>query len=618
MCGFVVIINSNQDRSELVSAFNKLKKLNTHRGPDEVKTIHEKKYSLLFRRLEIIDLNKRSSQPFVSNDGLIHLVFNGEIYNYLEIKDELKMDNVKFRTRSDTEVILKSYEKWGPKFVEKLRGMFSIIILDNKKKKYLCYRDRLGQKPLFYSIYKDGLILSSEIKDIIYFKEKNKIVENKTVVQKYLLRGWCDDSKQTFFKGIYSLPASCIGIIDKSFIKIKKYWKLDVKKNENFDKDEFNEIFSENLKIHLRADVPIAFTLSGGFDSSSIVKKSLDFKKLKNKAFSLSSENKKENDEKSFISKFVKDNSLNHSFVNLKKQIDQDILEKVIFFQDEPVGSMSFLNQFVLRKKIHEEGFKVLMVGEGGDEVLGGYNRMFIPYLYNIFTKNKKDIPAEVKKNISLNLGKKFNSIEKLISNYPKFKSKPNDVEDKASLKFLNFKEKDIPKNLRFYNTTDPLKKNSFKLFLLSHIFKRDLPHILRQEDRVSMSQSIENRTPFVDHKLLEYIFSLSEKFFMFNGKSKYMLRSIMEGILPKSYFTKKKVGRPGDPSDLIFNLYFSKFMDLLDSDFSHNLHFDNVKLKNSLYLDKKNNNYLNSNFYFRVLNYLIWKQNISNSKFLS
>ncbi len=491
-----------------------------------------------------------------------------------------------------------------------MRGMFSIIIMDNKKKKYFCFRDRLGQKPLFYSKYKNGLIFSSEIKDIIFFKKKDQIKENKKTTLKYLLRGWCDDDNNTFFKEIHSFPSASIGLIKNSTLKIKKYWNLEIRDNKNFNKEEFNEIFSENIKLHLRADVPIAFTLSGGLDSSSIVKKSLDFNLTKNKSFSLFTN--KNDDEKKFINDFIKKNSLNHNFFNLKKNIENDILDKIIFYQDEPVGSMSWLNQFALRKRIHEEGFKVLIVGEGGDEVLAGYNRMFLPYLHSVYIRNKKEIPDEVKNNISINLGKNFNNIKKDIINYSKYLQKNSDIEDMTPLKFLDFNERNIPTKLKFYNKTNPSGKNSFKSFLTNHIFKRDLPRALRQEDRVSMSQSIENRTPFVDHKLLEYLFSINEKFFMYNGQSKFMLRSIMEKKLPNSYFKRKKVGRPGDPTNLIFKMYYEKFIDLLSDDFSINNYFDNKKLKNSIITDKKNGNYSNKNFYFRVLNYLIWKKNFN------
>jgi asparagine synthase (glutamine-hydrolysing) len=618
MCGFVAVINSNLNKDNRVIAFNKLKEINTHRGPDEIKFLHKKNYSLLFRRLSIIDINRRSSQPFSSNDGKINLVFNGEIYNYLEIKEELKKKNYKFKTSSDTEVVLKSYECWGANFVKKLRGMFAIVIFDEIKKKYFCFRDRLGQKPLFFSKYQGGLIISSEIKDIVFFKKKNTIQEDKDTVQKYLLRGWCDDSNKTFFKDIISFPAGSVGIINKSSIKHDRYWTLEFTDNKQFQKEEFEQIFSENLKIHLRSDVPIAFTLSGGLDSSSLVKKSLDYSFSKSKSFSLNSKNKNENDEKKYINEFVKINSLNHSYLNLQQKVDKNILEKLIFFQDEPVSSTSFLNQFLLRKKIHKEGFKVLIVGEGGDEVLGGYNRMFIPYLYNVFIKNKKKIPLNVKKNISINLGKNFSKINKQIFNYKVFLGNDNDIEDNSPLRCLKLDSKNIPSHLKFYNPTIPSKRNSFKLFLLNHIFKRDLPHILRQEDRISMSQSIENRTPFVDHKLLEYIFSRDEKFFMLNGESKFMLRSIMKNKLPNSFFYKKKVGRPGDSSFIVFDLYYEKFLDLLSSIDTKNYNFDNLHIRSLIEKDKKKKKYENSNFYFRILNYILWKKNISNSIYLS
>jgi asparagine synthase (glutamine-hydrolysing) len=198
MCGFIAIINSKENDDKLKKSFLKLKKINNHRGPDDVKIIHRKNYSLLFRRLEIIDLHKRSAQPFTDQTGKIHLLFNGEIYNYLELKKKLIDLNIKFKTKSDTEVIMQSYKFWGPDFIQKLRGMFSIIILDNIKNRFLCYRDRLGQKPLYYSKYENGLVLSSEIKDIILLKKRETIKENKDKILRYLNVGQ-DIGNETFF-----------------------------------------------------------------------------------------------------------------------------------------------------------------------------------------------------------------------------------------------------------------------------------------------------------------------------------------------------------------------------------------------------------------------------------
>ena len=610
MCGFVAIVNTNFDNNYITNRITKLSKVYPHRGPDQIKSIVKKKYSLLFRRLKIIDLKERSNQPFSSEDGKIDLVFNGEIYNYLELRKELSNYNVKFRTQSDTEVILKCYQRWGTDFIKKLRGMFSIIILDNKKKIFVCYRDRLGQKPLFFSSFNQGLILSSEIKDIIFLKKK--FSENSKTVLKYLLRGWCDDNNYTFFKDIYSFPPGNIGILKKNKIICKKYWDLKISGKKRFNAEEFNQIFLDNLKIHLRSDVPLAFTLSGGLDSSSILKKSLEFKLKDYKAYSFLSNDKNENDEKKYINDFVKENSINHSFVSNKNYFSKNILEEINYFQDEPFSSISFLNQFVLRKKIAKDGFKVLLVGEGGDEVLGGYNRMFIPYLNEVYVKKKKEIPYQMKENLIKKTGLKLSELLNKINNSNKINLEKNDIEDQSIFKIFNYKPSQIPKNLRFYNKTNLNKNNSFKSFLLNHIFKRDLPHILRQEDRISMSQSIENRSPFVDHKLLEYIFSIDTEFFMQNGNSKFMLRSITKNDLPSSYFEKKKYGRPGNPLNLISEIYFEKFIDYLNSNFAHNKFFDKNKVKKQIIYDKKNKITSNFNSYFRILNYLIWKQNIS------
>ena len=603
MCGFVAIVNTNFDNNYITKRITKLSKVYPHRGPDQIKSIVKKKYSLLFRRLKIIDLKERSNQPFSSEDGKIDLVFNGEIYNYLELRKELSNYNVKFRTQSDTEVILKCYQRWGTDFIKKLRGMFSIIILDNKKKIFVCYRDRLGQKPLFFSSFNQGLILSSEIKDIIFLKKK--FSENSKTVSKYLLRGWCDDNNYTFFKDIYSFPPGNIGILKKNKIICKKYWDLKISGKKRFNAEEFNQIFLDNLKIHLRSDVPLAFTLSGGLDSSSILKKSLEFKLKDYKAYSFLSNEK-------YINDFIKENSINHSFVSNKNYFSKNILEEINYFQDEPFSSISFLNQFVLRKKIAKDGFKVLLVGEGGDEVLGGYNRMFIPYLNEVYVKKKKEIPYQMKENLIKKTGLKLSELLNKINYSNKINLEKNDIEDQSIFKIFNYKPSQIPKNLRFYNKTNLNKNNSFKSFLLNHIFKRDLPHILRQEDRISMSQSIENRSPFVDHKLLEYIFSIDTEFFMQNGNSKFMLRSITKNDLPSSYFEKKKYGRPGNPLNLISEIYFEKFIDYLNSNFAHNKFFDKNKVKKQIIYDKKNKITSNFNSYFRILNYLIWKQNIS------
>ena len=598
MCGFVAVINSLESSSKLKNSFLKLKKINNHRGPDDVKIVHKKNYSLLFRRLEIIDLHKRSAQPFTDETGKIHLLFNGEVYNYVELKNELKKLNVQFKTKSDTEVIMQSYKYWGINFIRKLRGMFSIIILDNYKNRFLCFRDRLGQKPLYYSKYKNGLVLSSEIKDIIHFKKKNQINENKKKIIKYLNVGQ-DSGNETFFTNIFSFPPSSIGIIKKGSIIVKKYWKLDINKNKKFYEDEFEDVFANNIKIHLRSDVPIAFTLSGGFDSSMVVKESLNHLQKYN-TYSLYSDSEKKLYEKKYILEFVKNNSLNHDFFNIDMS-KKDLIEKYVRCVDEPSISSSFLPQLLLREKIKKDSFKVLITGEGGDESLAGYNRMMFPYIYILYLKNNKKIPKKIKDNLILN--QSFNVFQRDFLNF-KRKLYDNYLEDKSAQKFLNIKN-----NYKsFYNLNNLRKKNGFKSLLKNHIFNSDLPYILKTEDRISMSQSIENRTPLVDHVLLEYIFSINEKYFILNGESKYMLRKIAKNKIPNSYFKKEKIGRPSPINKYMFEDYYEKFCDLLLSGQNKNDYFSNELIFKEFIKDRKNNNFINIEFYFKILNLFVWR----------
>tara|TARA_A100001015_G_scaffold131711_1_gene146227 strand:+ start:1094 stop:2932 length:1839 start_codon:yes stop_codon:yes gene_type:complete len=607
MCGFVAIISKEIINKNVSQTFNQLVKINKHRGPDKIKSFNEKKYSIVFRRLSIIDLSNDADQPFFSEDKKIKIIFNGEIYNYLELRDILKSKGLNFKTKSDTEVILKAYQTWGVNFIIKLRGMFSIVIFDDLKHDVYLFRDHLGQKPLYYSYINNLLVLSSEIKDILFLARKNKfnLNDNNISINKYLIRGWCDDNNQTFYENIFSFPAGSYGKLNNQKIKIKKYWNLEIKDQIDFDKKKFERKFEENIKLHLRADVPIAFTLSGGFDSSSIVSTCLKLNYDNIKTFSLKFRNNN-NDEKSYIDSFIKNKNLNHEYVCVENSYHENILEEMISFQDEPIGSISFLNQFILRKKIHENGFKVLMEGEGGDEVLGGYNRMFVPYIYENFYLKKKSLPKEFVDNLKMCTGSSDNNINFMIKDFINLKKKKNDIEMKEVFKFLEYSSEEIPKNLSFYNETVPNKKNTFKNFLLNHLYKRDLPHILRQEDRNSMRFSIENRSPFVDSRFVEFVFSHKNEYFMKNGLSKYMLREIMKDKLPKEYFKKRKIGRPGNPNFLINKFYYEKFIDLLNT-YKIPL-MVNAKIKKAFikdHNDENNNNYI---MYFRFLNYLIWK----------
>ena len=606
MCGFVCIIKDSSVKN-YIKTFKDLKKINKHRGPDSIKLSINDNYLILFRRLSIIDTSDNADQPFESSDKKLRVIFNGEIYNYVEIRKFLKEKKIKFNTSSDTEVILKAYEYWGISFVKKLRGMFSIAIFDDYLKKVFFIRDPLGQKPFFYTYINKTLFISSEIKDLIFIfkKKKVKIYENNNTVFKYLLRGWSNDNDQTFFKNIFQFPAGTYS----EFTKLKlskpiKYWELSSKK-KIFNKKKFLPELKKNINIHLRSDVPIALTLSSGMDCSSIVKISSILKKNKNiKSFSLKLKNY--DDESQIIKRYLKKNKIKHEFIEVEKFYNKNTLKKIIKSQDEPIISPSHINQYILREEISKRGFKVVLVGEGGDEVLGGYGRMIVPYLVEIYLKKKKKIPEKIYKNLYKYFGYTKGVIKKKVDNFINKEKLSNDIEDKSSLNFLNKNNFKIPKNLRYYNPLFYNSKNLFKKTLYSHLFKRDMPHSIRVEDRISMAHSVENRNPFIDHKFIEYVFSHNPLEFMKNGIPKFMLRKSLTGLLPSYYINNKKIGRPININNYLSKFIKFEFQKLIKK--TKILNFNKKKISLEFKKDVEKNNTHNQIFYFRLLNYMYWK----------
>ena len=599
MCGFITAINF-KDNKKIKSYLKSLKRINKHRGPDNIKFLDDDYSPVLFRRLSIIDISNNANQPFKSDDKKKHLVFNGAIYNFIELKKILIKKNYKFFTSSDTEVLMKCYEEWGIECVKKLRGMFSIILFDKSLNKIFFIRDRLGQKPLYYTLINKSLIASSEIKDILFIvkKLKKNISENKFVVDKYLLRGWADDSTNTFFKNIFQFPAGTYSTFKNGKLeKPIKYWELNLNKKNNFNKRSFNKMFNENIRIHLRCDTPLAATLSGGLDSGSIVRTAIKYKKDISTFSCVNSFA----DESKIINDLLKKFKIKHQNINTEKLYQKNTLRNLIKYQDEPLISASHFDQFILRKEIKSKGFKVILVGEGGDEVLGGYFRLVLSYLIEIDFKNQLN-----KNKIYSNIEKYFNIDKKKLDNeILKHKNKKNDIECFSPFFFTKGVKKLNP-NLKFKNPLKGSEKNFFKKNLQLQLLKRDLPHILRAEDRISMANSLESRSPFIDHKLIEYILGHKKKYFVKDGIPKYMLRKAMTGRLPQSYIDNKKVKRPGSNS-VILRFYSKQFVTLLEKNNIRN--FDKNKILNTFKLEHKKESFDKiSTFYFRVLNYLLWK----------
>ncbi len=605
MCGFFGIVSSSENilsySSQIKSALNSI----NHRGPDQKDFFFGKKFAIGCVRLSIIDLSIQGNQPMVAKNEGIVLGFNGEIYNYKEIRRALVSRGYKFSGFSDTEVLKNSFLEWGNNCVNYLRGMFSFIIWNEKKKELSAFVDRFGIKPLFYIKYNNLLILSSEIKAILAFLPDEKKINEKSIF-KFISRGWADTNEETFFKNIKRLPASSLLNFSLNQIKVKKYWKLKFEKTINFDKKNFSKIFKENISLHLNSDVPIATTLSGGLDSSSITSISSDLlgKSKSPHAFSIIPPHTV--DESKLINEMIRNLNIEHTYCNLSEVNIVKTFDQVILAHDEPFLSSCAFYQYILRKLISELGYKVLLVGEGGDELLGGYRRMIYPYLYSLKQEGKNSIINSTLDKLESFLGIPKKDAIINFSNYSRMievgESGQENIEAYSYLDDSFLKKYHALLKAPSYPIKKGRKENRFLSHLIYHIFDRDIPYTLRTEDRNSMAHSLESRVPFLDHVFAQFVFNHNFVEFMYEGINKSMLRRSMLGNLPNLILkNKKKYGRPGNNSYFVYELLCEKIIRMIDSDIFDDFNwFKRNNLKSRFLMDKDAFNEKSSSFWFR------------------
>ena len=560
MCGYIGKVSfSGINEKNLESANDYI----VCRGPDSKKhSINlsgNLKHALFFNRLSILDLKENADQPMYSKDKDKVLMFNGEIYNHRELRKELE-NKINFHTdHSDTEVILNGISLFGIDYINKLRGQFSIFFWEKQKKKIYLVRDRLGQKPLYYKNTKNSLIFGSNLKSIASL-DKDYELDFRSVSE-YLDYG-AISSPNTIFKNYKKVkPAEIIEFdynnneLDKSN---KIYWEIEnFIDNKNFEKEEFFDKFSESINVRVKADVPIANFLSGGIDSSSIVKNLYDDNNSLN-TFSINVDNKKYDEEpwsKLVASKY----KTNHQSVTLSSKIGLDDIKESISSLDEPYADPSVVPSYLLSKEISKY-YKVAISGDGGDELLGGYDRTAL---------SLKDT-SMIQNNIS-----------NLYSLYPAFAgtgnyflSKSNSLstryssflEDKNLLKILGINKTNSPKNIYINNDIEPYKS------LLIADYKFYLPEMmLFKIDRTSMANSLEIRSPFVDHELIEYVLSHDSSYYSTDIPKK-ILKDYLSEDFDSKFINRKKQGFVFDIENWIFSnltqinesIYSGKLNDLI------------------------------------------------------
>jgi asparagine synthase (glutamine-hydrolysing) len=551
MCGICGIYNFDKKEINL----NTLKKINSKlikRGPDSGGIFFDKYIGLGNRRLKIIDF-KGGGQPFYNVNQTIVLVFNGAIYNYIELKKELENLGFIFKTKSDTEVLLKLYEAFGEKMLDKINGMFAFSIWDKNKNKLFIARDRFGIKPLYYKISENNIIFSSTLNSIADF-EKKKVLDKDSLLF-YLFLGYIPSPK-TIWKNFYKLKPGHYIIVKNNNVKIKKYWNLKININKHINSNNVDNYFKKIKKtiinsneIQSRSDANIGIFLSGGIDSSILTK--LYARNAKKKFNTYTIDFEKKNKEIDNVKLLIKEEKkIDNIYKILKISENKALFQNIIHLYDEPNSDSASIANFLLSKIAKKNKDKVILSGCGGDELFGGYDRYYI--------KNK------------FYFGDFLNKI-KLLFNYKKNFFRFNDY-------LLNYEIKICNPTLRFVTNTSGTNLAFLKKILNKNLFNRGcklisqkfsmyernykihgpsyagmltdikfyLPdNILYLADQTSMNNSIEMRVPYLDHRVANQIFKIPQKLFL--GKcfteNKKTLKNIFNNLISPKILNSKKSG---------------------------------------------------------------------------
>ncbi|MBS1742096.1 MAG: asparagine synthase (glutamine-hydrolyzing) [Bacteroidetes bacterium] len=565
MCGIAGILSAASSSEQSAFFRESIKKMSdsiAHRGPDGEGYWQNENNTVVFghRRLSILDLSDNASQPMHYLDRYV-IIFNGEIYNYLELKKELQQQGEQFKTSGDTEVLLVLYHLYKEKMLQKLDGMFAFAIYDKKNNKVFCARDRFGEKPFFYSLQQGKqLVFASEMKAIQQFT--NDRTPNNVMLYNYLSFGSLtnhEDQSDTFYQNIKRLtPAHYLSVDLKNFkIETKRYWDIDVN-NVNHHiklkeaKETLHELFYTSVNRRMRSDVNIGSSLSGGLDSSLIVCVIDDLVKKNKAEHSFANTSFKQNtfsarfpgykkDEGTFMQQVIDRTNVeaHYVFPDNKKLVDD--INTVFHFQEEPFGGTSILAQYKVMALAKENNVTVLLDGQGADEILAGYHGY-----YNIFFRNMEKIgrqryKAELKAYEQLHRNNQINekqgkNLEYLVRKW--FPGKAHAI--KKTVAYIQHKRKKIF-NEDFYDAyADKLftANNSFSDLneaLYRSTMCGDLQTLLRYADRNSMANSREVRLPFLSHELVSFLFTLPADFKIHEGWTKYILRTTFSKILPES-----------------------------------------------------------------------------------
>ena len=551
MCGICGFTGYRQDQKDIIE---RMMKSIVHRGPDSEGYFCNEKIALGFRRLSIIDLED-GQQPMDSADGNLHLVFNGEIYDYKELRAELEAAGIPFRTHSDTEVLVNTIQQYGEKALDKLRGMFGFAVWNEKKQTLMLARDFFGIKPVYYAQINGHFVFASEIKSILAFPGYERKV-NQQALEQYLSFQY-SPLEETFFKGIYKLMPGHILLYRQGRYEIKEYFHpiLEPGKNPAGEKDQeilqqkLGEVLKDSVEHHMLSDVEVGAFLSGGVDSGYLAAVS-----GADQAFTVGFAEGERYNEVERAKAVAQQAGLKHHIRIIGKQEFWDSLPDVMYYMDEPLGDASAVALYFLAEEASRH-VKVVLSGEGADELFGGYNIYREPDSLKMISW----IPRGIRKKIG-----------QLAAKLPDIKGRDfliragMSVEERFIGNAYIYREREKRQILRnpiqgpstrefmepFYTALGKQLAGRKKLKDMEKMQSVDLNYwlpgdILQKADKMSMAHSLEVRVPFLDKKIYELASGLPKDMKIADGTTKYIFRKAVSGSIPTDTDSRKKLGFP-------------------------------------------------------------------------
>lgn len=550
MCGIAGIIQSNPSQYNS-SHLQKMTDALAHRGPDgEGQWIHDSKTLLLgHRRLSIIDITDAAKQP-LHYAGRYTIIHNGEVYNYIELREELMKKGYTFHSQSDTEVIAAAYDCWKENCLQYFDGMFAFAIWDEKENELFAARDRFGEKPFFFFYDEGRLLFASEMKALWAAGIEKQ--PNLKMLFNFITIGYTtnpDQPMETFYRNIHKLPAASYLRFSLVYFNytIKKYWSIDPEKENKTNNDaevleNFSSLFQQSVKRRMRSDVEIGSSLSGGLDSSSVVA-ALVQASMFPKTFTASFPGF-EKDEAGYAQQLATQFQLQSFFTNVTGKDLPDCWEKICYHQEEPFGSAGIVAQYKVFELAKQQKIKVLLDGQGADETLAGYHKYYKWYWQELFRKGKLSGRKELAAARALGVTESFTWKNKIAAWFPSFASIVMERQYLAralSHPGLTTAFVQQQSSEAYYTPPDYFTLNGVLHF---NTFTHGLEELLRFADRNAMANGVEVRLPFLSHELVSFLFTLPAYYKIREGWTKWLLRKEMNTKLPdKIVWRKDKTG---------------------------------------------------------------------------